>query len=134
MKVSKLFCIDVEIAEKLKQIDNSSSLVNGFLIEYFARYDKNDSIIEQKKADLKHLKQKSKEINKEMKIFQQVSNIGFDNFCIKWCFFHKDKSEEVRNDLMKEYIYGRRLKITMENFKKGYELVTKNEFLFKKSK
>lgn len=35
MKVQKLITIDVEIAEKLRQLDNASAVVNQLCIEYF---------------------------------------------------------------------------------------------------
>jgi hypothetical protein len=133
MKVSKIFCIDVGIAEKLKQIDNSSSLVNGLLLDYFRSYEQKGDEIEQKQALLRDFKKKSKQIRKEMLIFKSINALKFDNFCCKWCILHIDYSESERIDLMINYIKSRRLRLSLEDFKKGYELIKNNVNLFKKT-
>lgn len=57
MKTGKLFTIDVEIAEKLQNL-NASQLVNGLLHEYFElRSDKN-TLKEEKKAVLASIMKK----------------------------------------------------------------------------
>jgi len=134
MKVSKIFCIDVEIAERLKQIDNSSRLVNGLLEDYFRNYEQNSDEIEQKKALLRDFKKKSKAIRKEMCIYKTIKSLKFDNFCIKWCLLHQNYSENERIGIMINYIKSRRLRISIEDFKKGYEIIEKNVNLFKKTK
>lgn len=57
MKTSKLFTIDVDLAERLKNI-NASKIVNELLKEYFEiRSDKN-SVLEEKQAVLEQLRKK----------------------------------------------------------------------------
>ena len=68
MKTGKLFTIDVEIAERLKNI-NASQLVNGLLKEYFElRSDKN-TLQEEKKAVLSHLLKKKESFLKRLRSF-----------------------------------------------------------------
>ena len=68
MKTGKLFTIDVEIAERLKNI-NASGLVNGLLKEYFElRSDKN-TLKEEKKAVLSHLLKKKESFLKRLRSF-----------------------------------------------------------------
>lgn len=57
MKTSKLFTIDVELAERLKSL-NASRIVNELLKEYFEIRSDKSSILEEKEAVLEQLKQK----------------------------------------------------------------------------
>jgi len=129
MKVSRLFTIDVEIAEKLRNIDNASSLVNQLLRDHLEVRAGNNNIADQKKAIASNLKKKMFKIRKEIKIFDQLEAIGFDNFCIKFCQLH-DNPDVL---LISKYIRGRNLNIKTEDFKKGYDLIKKNEHLFEKA-
>lgn len=72
MKTSKLFTIDTEIAEELKQIDNASMLVNDLLHDYFAINKQNSSVIEQKQASLKELKKKAVKLTKKLKLLRKL--------------------------------------------------------------
>lgn len=64
MKTGKLFTIDVEIAEKLTNL-NASKLVNELLKEYFQYRTGKNSLKEQKQAILKEIfKKKSKFLQK----------------------------------------------------------------------
>lgn len=64
MKTGKLFTIDVEIAEKLKNL-NGSKLVNTLLMEYFEHRSGKNSLKEEKEAVFKALsKKKSKFLEK----------------------------------------------------------------------
>jgi len=68
MKTGKLFTIDVEIAERLKNI-NASQLVNGLLKEYFElRSDKN-TLKEEKKAVLSSIIKKKDNFLKRLRSF-----------------------------------------------------------------
>lgn len=62
MKTSKLFTIDVEVAERLKLEDNASGLVNDLLIDF---YLKKDLTIQ----DIEELK---KEVDEKTKIIEEV--------------------------------------------------------------
>lgn len=67
MKTGKLFTIDVEIAEKLQNI-NASQLVNGLLKEYFdVRSDKN-TLKEEKKAVFDAISKKKSNFLKKLKL------------------------------------------------------------------
>lgn len=67
MKVHKMFCVDLEVAERLKE-ENASSLVNGILIEYFK--NKQPKTLEEKELLLKKLKAEEK----YMRELQEIEN------------------------------------------------------------
>ncbi len=64
MKTGKLFTIDVEIAEKLKNV-NASQLVNELLREYFEHRIGKNSLREQKEAILKDISKKKSRFRKK---------------------------------------------------------------------
>ena len=69
MKTGKLFTIDVELAERLKNV-NASQLVNGLLKEYFElRQDKN-TLKEEKNAVLKSIIKKKSNFLKRLKLLK----------------------------------------------------------------
>ncbi|HEC65387.1 MAG TPA: hypothetical protein ENI23_08835 [bacterium] len=69
MKTGKLFTIDVEIAEKLQNL-NASSLVNGLLKEYFElRSDKN-TLKDEKTAVLQSINKKKRYFLKKLKLLK----------------------------------------------------------------
>ena len=69
MKTGKLFTIDVEIAERLQNL-NASALVNGLLKEYFElRSDKN-TLKEEKTAVLKSIVKKKSNFLRRLKLLK----------------------------------------------------------------
>lgn len=59
MKISKLFTIDADLCEKLKNI-NASELVSQLLNQHFLIFDDKSSLLEQKKASLDEIKKKKR--------------------------------------------------------------------------
>jgi len=74
MKTSKLFTLDVEIAEKLKQNPNSSKLVNGLLKEYFSIRAGNENVFEEKKAIITDLKKKLDSSTKNSRLLRSLKH------------------------------------------------------------
>lgn len=129
MKVSRLFTIDVDIAERLQGVGNSSALVNELLRENLAVRCGNNRALDQKKAIASNLKKKMQQVSKEIKIFDQLEALKFDNFCIRWCLLHENPDPL----LMMNYIKSRDLNIRLEKFKEGFLLVNKHGHLFEKT-
>lgn len=63
MKIHKMFCIDQDIAEKLKK-ENASALANHLLIEYFKEKDVESMTPEQKEKRIVELKIRLEAIEK----------------------------------------------------------------------
>lgn len=59
MKISKLFTIDADLCEKLKNI-NGSALVSQLLEQHFSIFDNKSSLLEQKKGVLDEIKKKKR--------------------------------------------------------------------------
>lgn len=129
MKVSRLFTIDVELAEKLKQMPNQSAYVNQILKESLSLSSKKSDIIEQKQAIYSNFKKKMREIRREIKIFSEFEEIGLDNFAIRWI---KGQQTEPGFWTIKEYLKGRELKITEQQILKAYKIIKENGNLFEK--
>jgi hypothetical protein len=129
MKVSRLFTIDVEIAEKLKQTPNQSGFVNDLLKEHFSISSKKSGIVEQKQAIFSNLKKKMRDMRKEIKVFSEFEAIGLDHFALRWI---KGQSEEPSIFSIREYIRGRELEVKTEDFLKAFRLIKNNGDLFEK--
>lgn len=129
MKVSRLFTIDVEIAEKLKEFPNQSKYVNDLLNENLQNSHKNTSILQQKEANLSNFKKKMAQIRREIKIFSKFEELGLDNYCIRWI-----KGQETEPSIWsaREYIRSRGLEIQTEKLISAYKLIKENGNLFEK--
>jgi len=96
MKIAKLFTIDIEIAEKLKDETNASELVNKLLKDYFGNligYEKDD-LLEKKKILETEVKRQEKILKG---IDEKVKNIAEKEKNIKKMF---DKiPEEIIEDI-----------------------------------
>jgi hypothetical protein len=130
MKVNKNFTLDIDIVEKLAKFDNCSNIVNALLKDYLSCSNQKNDILEQKIALLKQNKAKMRAINKEIRIFKTLNLLDFDQKCINWVLNKEFKftDEEIDN-----YKYSRKLKISIETFKKCIELIKNNGYLFKHS-
>lgn len=140
MKVSKLFCIDVEIAKRLRNIPNSSKLVNNLLQEYFENYSEKQSIFDKKRQILSKYKQKSREISKELKVFKKFESLGLDSLHINWIndrLFGAGCDLGLDDEEIRRYLFSSRNKhkkhFTLEEFKKAIQLVKENGTLFEKA-
>lgn len=129
MKVSRLFTIDYEIAEKLKTFSNQSHYVNELLKENLSISSKKSGVIEQKQANLINLKSKMREIRKEIKVFSAFEELKLDNFAIRWL---KGHMQEPSHWEMREYIKSRNLEIKTEDFLNAWNLIKHNEHIFEK--
>lgn len=67
MKTSRLFTIDVEIAERLKNI-NASKIVNDLLREFFEVKGVKNTLLEQKQAILEHMGKKKGRFLKTLRL------------------------------------------------------------------
>lgn len=76
MKTTQTFTIDVEIAERLKRLDNQSGVINGLLKEYFEIRGDKSTILEEKRAVLKQLKEKKKGFLKILRLFLNSIRLG----------------------------------------------------------
>lgn len=130
MKINKLFCIDVNLVEKLNRIDNQSKLISDLLTDYFKISSGNSTILQQKEAFLKQNKVKMKEIKREIKLINKLKDLKFDQFCINYCYGKEFIATEIE---IKEYIFNRRLKIDLEKFKICQDIVKQNGHIFKKT-
>lgn len=130
MKVNKLFCIEVDLVEKLNKIDNQSKLISDLLSDFFAISSENHNIIDQKKALIKQNKQKMSKIKKDIKVLSYLEDQNFDQKCINWVH----NKEFIYNDHdIDMYISNRRIKIKIDQFKKCCDMVKEYGYLFKKT-
>jgi hypothetical protein len=129
MKVSRLFTIDVELAEKLKQSGNQSSIINNLLKEHFSTSSKKSGIIEQKQAIFSNMKKKMRDLRKEIKIFADFEKLSIDNFGVRWL---KGQESEPSIFAIKSYTRGRELNNTTEQYLKGWKLINEHGDLFEK--
>ena len=129
MKVSRLFTIDVEIAEKLAKMDNQSGYVNEMLKEYMQLSPKKMNVLEQKKAICDQFKSKIKQIRKEIKLYSEIEELSLDYQSIKWLknLFRPPALFEIE-----EYIDRRGLRNTAEEYLKAWKLIKDNESIFEK--
>lgn len=130
MKVSRLFTIDVELAEKLKQLDNQSELINNLLKEHFSFSSKKTGISEQKQAIFEQMKKKMRDMRKEIKIISEFEALNIDNFGIRWL---KGQETEPSIFAIRAYLRGRELNNTTEQYLKGYKLIQEHGDLFEKN-
>lgn len=75
MKTSKLFTIDVELAERLTRMDNASALINNLLKEYFELRGEKDTFFDQKRAVISDLKKNLKCITKKSKLLLSLKSL-----------------------------------------------------------
>lgn len=75
MKTNKNITLDTTIVEKLKKIDNASSLIEQLLKDYFANNKANHEKMEQKKADLKTKRKEIKQLKLEIKQISTISTL-----------------------------------------------------------
>lgn len=69
MKTSKLFTIDTELAERLKNL-NASELVNTLLNEYFEIRSSKNTLLEEKKAVFDSISKKKKLFLKRLRLLK----------------------------------------------------------------
>lgn len=129
MKVSRLFTIDVELAEKLKQSGNQSSIINNLLKEHFSTSSKKCGVIEQKQAIFSNMKKKMRDLRKEVKILTDFEKLSIDNFGVRWL---KGQETEPSIFSIKAYTRGRELNNTTEQYLKGWKLIHDHGDLFEK--
>lgn len=127
MKVSRLFTIDVEIVEILAKHSNKSGLVNQLLKDYFEISSSKKGILEQKRAIFGQYKHKIKEIRKEIKVFSEFSKLEIDSYGMRWL---KGQKEEPSIIAIREYIKGRMLKNTTEQYLKGWKMLQEHGVFF----
>ena len=127
MKVSKLFTIDVEIAERLKSSGNSSALINKLLKEYYEIRSDKHGIFEEKRAIFEDLKKKMRQTRKEYTIISTLEAFKLDRFSIRWL---KAQDQEPSILSIREYVRGRELNAQSENFLKAWRLLKEHGNLF----
>lgn len=130
MKVNKLFCIDLDIYEKLTKIDNQSKLVNELLKQHFSYFKENNNQKESKLNKIKQFRAIIKQEKKDLRLIKLLNDNNFDQFCINWCY---NKEFIYSDEDISTYLFSRRKKIGLEDFKKFAEIVKNNAGLFKKT-
>lgn len=131
-KINKNFTIDVEIVEKLKNIDNASALVEKLLKEHF-QFDgeKKNNLIQTTAARLKNYSQTANKLKKEVKLLKQIEEIGLDKYTLRWLrgFAEKPYLHEIIE-------YRRQRDLPPANFSdkclKAWEVLQKDVELFEK--
>lgn len=76
MKTNQTFTIDVDIAERLKGLDNQSNTINTLLKEYFEIRGDKSSILEEKEAVLSNLKKKTSNFLKTLRLLKSSIHSG----------------------------------------------------------
>jgi len=71
MKISKLFTIDADLCEKLKNI-NASELVSNLLEQHFSIFNNKSSLLEQKKGILDDIKKKKRLFPIKLKLLMSL--------------------------------------------------------------
>lgn len=105
MKTSKLFTIDIEIAERLTTIDNSSALVNELLGEYFRVRSGKRTGLEQKKAIITDLKKKPKQLIKNLRSWKS-STLWNSIISVLSGFRKSGSTENQKNTQLKNIVEG----------------------------
>jgi len=125
MKTSKLFTIDIDLAERLKNV-NGSAIVNTLLKEYFElRSDKN-TLKDEKKAVFDAISKKKSNFLKRLKLWKSGSHLIWITFrengfklekgylhLVKFLFIGTVEELELRFKTFKERLS---CEINMENF------------------
>lgn len=75
MKTSKLFTIDIELAERLKNV-NGSQIVNTLLKEYFAIRSDKSSVLDEKTAVLEQIKKKKSNFLRTLRLLLSSIHSG----------------------------------------------------------
>lgn len=122
MKVSKLFTLDIEVVEGLKSSENASHLVNQLLLDHLAIQSKDKEVERIKKK--KQLASKIKQINKEIRVFDQLKVLGVDEKCLNW--LNNGNYPNVHSLTWREYCRGRGINV---NFNSMMEIIKKNEWV-----
>lgn len=128
MKVSRIYTLDLDIAQMLERMDNKSALINRLLRQYFDENGSKIVPIEEKiDNDLKILKQKQKTLKLRQKITKQITAWKLDKLYIKRLLLipkdvdpengSRDIDIEAHNDIF-NYIGGRKatLQIDVKKF------------------
>jgi len=69
MKTSRLFTIDIDIAERLKDL-NASELVNRLLKGHFEVYSAKNTLLDEKKAVLSSISKKKSQFQKKLRLLR----------------------------------------------------------------
>jgi len=125
MKVSKLFTLDIEVVEALKMSENASHLVNQLLLDHLSIQSKDKDIERLNKK--KQLASKIKEINKEIRVFDQLKALGVDQKALNW--LNNGNYPNVHSLTWREYCRGRGINV---NFSAMIEIIKKNEWVLNK--
>jgi hypothetical protein len=129
-KINKNFTLDIEIVEKLRQIDNASALVENLLKQHFQfNGEKKNSLMNQMTFQLKNYSQTAKFLKKNIKILAEFEKKGIDKYLIRWL-----RGQEVVPTLSEVIAYrrDRSLEIKSDEIIKTWEVVNKNVQLFEK--
>lgn len=109
MKTGKLFTIDVEIAEKLKNL-NGSKLVNDLLKEYFELRTGKNTLKDEKEAVLKDILKKKSNFRKKLRSF-------LNGIHLTWIIFARHglkKGLRILQDLKSSSISGNEIEGTKD--------------------
>jgi len=120
MKTSKLFTIDVDLAERLKNT-NASKIVNGLLKEYFELRSGKNTLKDEKKAVFDAISKKKSNFQKKLKLL--MSGIP-----LVWTIFRK-RGFELGWKSLRTLLLIRILPI--ENSKRYLEALKKDLILLK---
>lgn len=121
MKTSKLFTLDVDVAERLKQESNASNLVNRLLTEHFSIKNRDKRV--EKQLRIKQLKTKMKQINQELKVEDALKELKVDDKCIAWI---RGNYPNIHPIMWRDYCRSRGLDL---NLSKIIEIIKKNEWV-----
>jgi len=78
MKTSKLFTLDVEIVQKLKNT-NASGLINRLLTEHFENFNPKNTLLDEKKAILKGIQKKNAVFLSKLRYLQHSMILNWTN-------------------------------------------------------
>lgn len=121
MKVSRLFTIDVDVAERLSSIPNASKLVNDLLSEHLLV--RNSDPLKEEQLKKKQLQSKMKQINGKINARKRIDALGIDQKCLNWL---KGNYPHVQKDDWERYVRSRGKKISLDLV---LEILKKNEWL-----
>lgn len=101
MKTSRLFTIDIDIAERLKNM-NASELVNRLLKGHFEIYSAKNTLLDEKKAVLSSISKKKRQFLKKLKLLK-------NGILLSWITMRRDGFRQGLN-VLREIKYSLTLK------------------------
>lgn len=129
-KINKNFTLDIEIVDKLKQIDNASKLVEDLLRQHFQfTGEKKNNLMQKTAFQLKNYSETAKKLKKEMKLLKEFEILNIDKYTLRWLLGFSEKPG--MNDVI-SYRRQRDIDLNSDKVFKAWEVIKKDVQLFEK--